>query len=184
MQKKIIIGFIFLVFMTGCQKESQEWNPIFENTSFDYLNTEIERSISIIDEASSETLKDNDEALQEKLRQAKSRLLELKGYYLPLTTIRHKIYDAERFYKLKDIKKTENLLNDSKSILKTVDSAAKNQEFDKVILELESMIDKTILSLDDKPGSTTYNNMKTLGEHINLMLAKGDLVLSGVEFSR
>jgi hypothetical protein len=184
MQKKIILGFILLAFMTGCQKESQEWNPIFENTSFDYLYTEIERSISIIDEASSETLKGNEGAINEKLNQAKNSLLEIKGYYLPLTTVRHKIYDAERFLKLKEIKKTENLLTDSKSILKSIDSAAKNQVFDKVILELESMIDKTILSLDDKSKSTTYNNMKTLGEHINLMLSKGDLVLSGVEFSR
>ena len=52
-----------------------------------------------------------------------------------------------------------------------------------MILELESMIDEAILSLDDKSGSATYSKMKTLGEHINLMLEKGDLVLSGIEFS-
>ncbi len=179
----IISGFILLS-LIGCNKENQEWNPIFENTSFNYLNTEIERSISIIDEASSESLKENGDAVQEKLHQAKSRLLELKDYYVPLTTVRHKIYDAERFYKLNNIKKSESLLNDSKSILKTVDSAAENQVFDKVILELESMIDAAILSLDDKSGSTTYDKMKTLGEHINLMLEKGDLVLSGIEFNK
>jgi hypothetical protein len=183
MRKNIIFGFILLA-LIGCQKEDREWNPIFENTGFNYLNTEIDRSISIIDEASSENLKDTGESLQEKLHQVKNRLLELKDYYVPLTSVRQKIYDAERFYKLKNIKKSENLLNESKSILKTVDSAAENQVFDKVILELESMIDKVILSLDDKSGSTTYNNMKALGEHINLMLEKGDLVLSGIEFNK
>ena len=183
MRKNIIFGFILLA-LIGCKKETQEWNPIFENTSFNYLNTEIERSISIIDEASSETLKDNRESLQGKLHQVKSRLLEIKDYYIPLTTVRQKIYDAERFYKLEDIKKSEKLLNDSKSILKTVDSAAKNQVFDKVTLQLESMIDEVILSLDDKSGSITYSKMKTLGEHINLILEKGDLVLSGIEFTK
>ena len=183
MRKNIILCFILLT-LIGCKKENQEWNPVFENTSFNYLYTEIDRSILIIDEASSDTLKDNEESLQEKLHQAKSTLLELKDYYIPLTIVRQKIYDAERFYKLKDIKKSENLLSDSKSIIKTIDTATKNQVFDKVILDLESMIDAVILSLDDKSGSTTYGKMKTLGEHINLMLEKGDLVLSGIEFNK
>ena len=182
MRKNIFLGFILLA-LIGCQKEDQEWNPIFEKTSFNYLYTEIDRSISLIDEASSVTQKDTEDSLREKLNQAKSSLLEIKSYYLPLTTIRHKIYDAERYLKLNDVKKSEKLLNDSKSILKTVDSAAKNQVFDKVILDLESMIDKVILSLDDKSRSATYNNMKTLGEHINIMLEKGALVLSGVDFA-
>jgi len=182
MSKYIILGFI-LTALIGCQKDKQEWNPIFENTSFNYLYTEIDRSISLIDEASSESSKENGASLKEKLHKARSRLLELKEYYVPLTTVRQKIYDAERFYKLEDITRCENLLNNSKSILKTVDSAAKNQVFDKVVLELETMIDAVILSLDDKSGSTTYSKMKALGEHMNLMLEKGDLVLSGIEFS-
>ena len=114
----------------------------------------------------------------------KNKLFELKNYYVPLTAIRQKIYDAERFLKLKKLKKAEDLLNDSKSILKAVDLTAKNSVFDKVVLELESMIDEAILSLDDSSKATTYNKMKTLGEHINLMLSKGDMVLSGIEFNR
>ena len=183
MRKNIIFGIILLA-LIGCQKESEEWNPIFENTSFNYLSTEIARTISIIDEASLDRLEDNGKTLEEKLHQAKDRLLGIMDYYIPMTTVRHKIYDAERYYKLKDIKRSEKLLNDSKSILKTIDSAAENQVFDKVVLELESMIDEVILSLDDKSGSTTYSKMKTLGEHINLILEKGDLVLSGIEFRK
>lgn len=183
MRKNIICCFILLA-LVGCKNDHQEWNPVYENTSFNYLDTEINRTISIIEEASSETLKGNEESLQGKLLQAKKRLLEIKDYYVPLTIVRQKIYDAERFYKLEDFEKSEKLLNDSKSILKTVDSEVENQVFDKVILELETMIDAVILSLDDKSASTTYNNMKTLGEHINLMLEKGDLVLSGIEFSK
>lgn len=182
MKIRYLLVCLFLVF-TGCQKEDSEWNPIFEDTSYNYLYTEVDRSLVIIDKISSETAQDNTEDLQARLSEVKNRLLELKDYYIPLTTIRQKIYDAERFFKLKDYKKSENLLNDSKSILKKVDLAVKNKVFDKVILELESMIDEVILSLDDNSGKVTYNKMKRLGEHINLILSKGDMVLSGIELN-
>lgn len=120
MLKKILCCLVFLS-LISCQKESREWNPVFEDTSFEYLHTEIDRSLSLIDETSREVEKNNAEPVQKKLNQVRSRLLEIKDYYIPLTTVRQKIYDAERFYKLKDIKKSEKLLNNSKRLLKTVD---------------------------------------------------------------
>ena len=183
MLKKILSGIILLT-LIGCQKESSEWNPVFEYTGFDFFYTELDRSLSVIEEASSDAESGNMEAVQEKLHQVRNRLLEMKDYYVPLTTVRQKIYDAERFFKLGNLKESATLLNDSKSILKTSDLTANNKVFDKVVLELESMIDEVILSLDDHSEPNTYNKMKTLGEHINLMLSKGDLVLSGVEFER
>ncbi len=182
MLKKVLLIILLLVF-TGCEKENTEWNPVFEDTGFDYFYTEIDRSLSIIDELSAGTENSDSVLMQAKLSQVKGRMLEIKDYYIPLTTIRQKIYDAERFYKLKNSQKSEKLLSDSKSILKTIDLATENRVFDKVVRELESMIDKVILSLDDPSGSSTYSNMKILGEHINMMLARGDMVLSGVEFS-
>jgi hypothetical protein len=56
--------------------------------------------------------------------------------------------------------------------------------FDKVILDLNSMINEVIITLDEGSKLNTYNKMKTLGEHINLMLYRGDLVLSGIEFDK
>ena len=182
MLKKILLVFILLA-LAGCQKENSEWNPIFEDTDFDYLYTEIGKALSTIDEMSSgaEELMETE---QNKLSLVRERLLEMKDYYVPLTSIRQKIYDAERFFKLKNISKSEGLLNESKSILKTVHLTTKNEVFDKVILELESMIDKVILSIDDKSELNTYDNMKMLGEHINLMLSRGELVLSGIELKK
>jgi hypothetical protein len=46
------------------------------------------------------------------------------------------------------------------------------------------MINEVIISLDEDSKLNTYNKMKTLGEHINLMLYRGDLVLSGIEFDK
>ena len=183
MLKKYLSAFILLA-LFGCQQEKYEWNPIFEETNFDYLKTNIERSLSLIDDACSEANKNKAGSVQEKLSRAKNRLLQIKDYYVPLTTVRQKIYDAERYLKLNNIKKTEKLLKDSKSIITSLDLTTRNKVFDEVILDLNSKIDKVINSLDEDSKLDTYNKMKTLGEHLNLMLSRGGLVLSGIEFDK
>ncbi len=183
MSKKYIIFFILLaVAVIGCQKEKEEWNPVFEETGFNYFYKDIDRSLSLIDEAYQESEKGNQEAVQTNLNAIKHRLLEIKDYYVPLTAIRQKIYDAERFFKLKNIKKAESLLNDAKSVFATIDLKTQNKAFDKMTLDFETTINGVLLSLDKSSESDTYNKIKLLGEHINLMLLKGDLVLSGIEF--
>ena len=182
MLKKIILVFVLLTVM-GCQQESREWNPIFENTGFEYFYDKIDRALVSIKAAGSEAKKEDLASVQQSLSQAQKYLLEIKDYYVPLTAIRQKVYDAERFYKLENSQEAEDLLNDSKALLKLMDSAADNKAFDGVVLKLESMIDEVILSLDDGPEETTFSKMKTLGEHINLMLSRGDLVLSGAGFN-
>lgn len=183
MFKRNLLIFLLLI-LVGCQQEKTEWNPIFEETSFDYFNTNIERSLSLIDDAYLKASENKQQSIQEKLSQAKNRLLEIKDYYVPLTIVRQKIYDAERYYKLKDIKKSEKLLEDSKTIITSLDVTTKNEVFDKVILDLNSMINEVITSFNEDSKSYTYNKMKTLGEHVNLMLARGGLVLSGIEFDK
>ena len=183
MFKKYLLVFILLI-LFGCQQEKYEWNPIFEETNFDYFKADIEGSLSLIDDAYSEANKKKEESIQEKLYQVRNRLLKIKDYFIPLTTVRQKIYDAERYFKLNNIKKSEKLLNDSKSIIRSLDLTTKNMMFDKVILDLNSIINEVIISLDEDSKLNTYNKMKTLGEHINLMLYRGDLVLSGIEFKK
>ena len=183
MFKKYLLVFILLI-LFGCQQEKYEWNPIFEETNFDYLKTNIELSLSLIDDAYSEANKNKEESIREKLHQAKNRILEIKDYYVPLTTVRQKIYDAERYLKLNNIKKSEKLLKDSKSIITSLDMMTKNEVFDKVILDLNLMINEAIASLDEDSKLNTYNKMKTLGKHVNLMLFRGDLVLSGITFDK
>ena len=66
MFKKYLLAFILLI-LFGCQQEKYEWNPIFEETDFGYFKTNIERSISLIDDAYSEANKDKEESIKEKL---------------------------------------------------------------------------------------------------------------------
>lgn len=181
---KIKLSFFILLILFGCQQDKQEWNPIFEETSFDYFNVNVERSLSLIEDAYSEANEIKQESIQKKLFQAKNRLLEMKDYYVPLTVVRQKIYDAERSYKLNNIEQSGKLLADSISILSSLDVTTKSKNFDKVILNVNSMINAVISSLDEGSTSNTYQKMKTLGEHVNLMLSRGDLVLSGIEFEK
>lgn len=183
MFKKIAVGLVFLILL-GCQQEKAEWNPIFEETSFEYFNSHIERSLALIDSASSEADRGNEDAAQEKMEQAKNSLLQIKDYYIPLTMVRQNIYDAERYFKLKDIKKAEKLLNDSISMVTSLDVTTKNTIFDKVILDLTSMTRDVMTSLNEGSKTDTYTKMKALGEHVNLMLSRGDLVLSGIKFDK
>ena len=183
MLKKILFVLILLILFC-CQQNNYEWNPIFEETNFDYFNTSIERSLLLIDDAYSEANKNKQQSIQEKLYQAKNSLLEIKDYYVPLTIVRQKIYDAERYFKLNNTKNLRKLLKDSKSIITSLDLTTKSESFDKVILDLNSMINEVILTFDERSTLNTYNKIKILGEHVNLMLYRGDLVLSGIEFKK
>lgn len=180
MLKKYSLAFIIL-FLFSCHQEDNEWNPIFEDTSFNYLKTNVERSLSMVDDAYSEAKYSNEASIQEKLLKAKNRLIELKDYYIPLTTVRQKIYDAERYLKLNATNDSMKQLIDSKTIIESLGMMTKNTVFDKVLLDLNSMIDEVIISLRDDAKRNTYNRMKTLGEHLNLMLYRGDLILSGID---
>jgi hypothetical protein len=179
---KLKLSVFILLILFGCRQDKQEWNPIFEETGFSYFNTTLERSLSLIEDAYSEAGEIQRESLQEKLTRAKHSLLEIKDYYVPLTVVRQKIYDAERSYKLNDVKQAEKLLADSISILSSLDVTTKSETFDKVILQLTSRVNAVISSFNDGSKPDTFNKMKTLGEQVNLMLSRGDLVLSGIEF--
>jgi flagellin-specific chaperone FliS len=183
MFKKIVFVSVVLI-LWGCQQEKSEWNPIFEQTNFNYLNASIERSMALIEEASSEADNKRTEAIQEKLDKVRNQLLAIKDYYIPLTTVRQKIFDADRYFKLNRKEETERLLNASKAIIASLDLTVKNEVFDKVIIDLDAMIEEAIASLDENSKQNTYNKMKKLGEHVNLMLNKGELVLSGIEFDK
>lgn len=183
MSKIKLTAFIFLI-LFGCQQDKNEWNPIFEETNYDYFNANIERSLKLIEEAYSEADEIKHESIKATLSESKNRLLELKDFYVPLTNIRQKIYDAERSFKLNNVEQAEKLLTDSISILSSIDGTAKNKNFDKVVLNLNSMINDARYSLKTESKLNVYNKMKALGEHVNLMLVRGDLVLSGIEFKQ
>ena len=76
------------------------------------------------------------------------------------------------------------MLKDAKAIISSLDTLTKSDVFDNVIVDLDTMILQVITALDDRSKDTTYQKLKVLGNHTNLMLEKGELVLSGVVFDK
>lgn len=64
MFKKYLLALILLILL-GCRQNNSEWNPIFEDTGYDFLENNIERSLSLIDDAYTE-LKIGKEVLYKK----------------------------------------------------------------------------------------------------------------------
>ena len=183
MVKKYLPVLVFLL-VFGCGQEKSDWNPVFEETEFDYLKTNLERSLALIDEVVLEAGDNQANSAVEKIEMVKSRLLELKDYYIPLTTVRQNVYDAERYFKLKDKQKVQRLFSNSKSIITALQATTRNQRFDKVTGDLNDMIDAVVTAMEKDSNAATNAKMKQLAEHINLMLTRGDLVLSGIEFEK
>lgn len=178
MLKKSLIALVILMF-SGCQPQEREWNPVFEDTHFNYFNTRLEKSLALIDEVDTNQA-DN---MQENLGLIRQQLLKLKDYYVPITTVRQDVYDAERYLKIRDIKKAKDLIMHSRSTVASLLTHTKNPVFDKVVVDLTSLIDETLAGLDDDVD-TAYTRLKTLGVHVNQMLYKGELILSGIEFEK
>ena len=179
MFKKLLIALALLIF-SGCQPQERDWNPIFEDTHFNYFNNRIEKSLALVDEL----VRSPEGVLQENLELIRQQLLKLKDYYVPITTVRQEVYDAERYLKIKDTGKAKELLRRARSKVISLLGSTDNSVFDKVVVELTSMIDETLASLEHNDVDTAYIRLKTLGAHVNQMLYKGELVLSGTEFEK
>jgi len=171
---------LVILMFSGCQPQERDWNPIFEDTHFNYLNTRIEKSLALVNELAVGP----EAARQETLVLIRQQLLKLKDYYIPITTVRQEVYDAERYLKIKDMEKAKELLRRGRSKITSLLSNTDKSVFDKVVVDLTSMIDETVFSLDHDDVDTAYTRLKALGAHVNQMLYKGELVLSGTEFEK
>uniref|UniRef100_UPI0006CFEEBB hypothetical protein n=1 Tax=Desulfosarcina cetonica TaxID=90730 RepID=UPI0006CFEEBB len=170
---------LLVVILSGCGQEPQEWNPVFEATNFDAIKTEVDRSLALMDAAYGEATQTDAIDMLEKIDQARQRLLALKDYYLPLTTVRQTIYDAERYLKLDRRDKARQLIEKAQGIVASLGMVTQNAVFDKIVIELKTMLDEVVAAMNRTSTSDSYQKIKLLGEHVNLMLVKGDLVLSG-----
>nr|WP_320192864.1 hypothetical protein [uncultured Desulfobacter sp.] len=179
MLKKSLIAIVLLM-ISGCQPQEREWNPIFEDTHFNYFNARIEKSLALVDEL----VGNPEESPQENLELIRQQLLKLKDYYIPITTVRQDVYDAERYLKIKDTEKAKELLMHGRSTVASLLSGTDNPIFDKVVVDLTSAIDETLASLNHNDVDAAYTRLETLGAQVNQMLYKGELVLSGIEFEK
>ena len=176
----ILLASVFILF--ACDTRQQPWNPIFEATSFRYLDHSIASALASIDSAEARLRENRPADAAEALEKTKQICLALKDYYIPLTEIRHQIYDADRFFYLGETDRTKHSLETSRQIIIEVNRFAEGAPIHSALRDLVSMIDGCILSLDENTGAAN-NLLKNLGHKVNLMLIKGGLTLSDMTFS-
>ena len=112
------------------------------------------------------------------LLHAKQALLSLKEYYIPLTIVRQLVYDADRFFYMKNNIEAEKRLTAARKIIENMASLFGSDDFGKVFEELIVMIDTCMMHMDNPPGRE-FKSLEILGSKVNLMLLKGELELSG-----
>ena len=169
------------IILVSCESNQTPWNPVFEPTDFGYLQNSVTSALNQIDAAQADLNASGDAKGHEALAGARQTLINIKDYYIPLTTVRQIIYDAERYYHLKNTDKAEKNLKQARAIVEEMDQASDTDSFDKAMEQLMLRIDDCILSLNDKP-EVAYQKFKELGTKANFMLIKGELVISGVKF--
>lgn len=181
LKKIVYISILTLLILPSCKYTKQPWNPIFEETHFFYFENSVKQALSEINDAERNFKTDRDQEGYESLGKAKQIFLALKGYYIPLTEVRQIIYDADRFFHLKSIDEAKKHLEEARKILFKMDQYSESEGFDNALEKLTIMTDECLFSLEEK-SENSYEKFKILANEVNLMLVKGELVLSNVTF--
>ncbi len=168
--------------LSGCQepKEHQPWIPVLEDTGFTYLESTVTEALKDLDRASKKLDAGYSAQAQKSLKQTRRWLLKLQHYYLPMTEVRRLVYDADRLYYLKRVEETEGNLDKAKKLLVQIGHTA-DPSLQKITTEVLLAIDDLVLALENSPGKVPDSFAK-LGERINMMLLKGELLLAGATF--
>ena len=183
MGRKILFVLpVVILILFACDTRQQPWNPVFEDTSFRYLENSIQIALETLNKAENQLKENQPSDTAVSLETVTQICLALKDYYIPLTMVRHQIYDADRFYYLKEKDKAKKSLEASRLIIENINQFAEGAPIHGAFRDLIFMFDGCILSLDEKTH-TTNEKLKNLGHKVNLMLIKGGLTISDMKFS-
>lgn len=181
---RMIGACLVLLSLLGCQQRHQEetsWNPVLEPTDFIYLDDTLARGLEQIELTQEHIHAGDRDATRQNLLACRRSLLELRHYFVPLTQVRQLVYDAGRLYALHRVDAARaNLLQAGKVMAEVGNSA--DGPLQKTTGEVEIMIDRLLLALDQSPGDVP-ELLESLGHKINMLALKGDLVLAGVRFA-
>jgi hypothetical protein len=185
--KRYLLFLIPVVFLLawfgGCQlfeSTSKPWVPVFEETSFGYFNEVTQHALSSADEASKEIQAGHRDKADQKLRETVQSLLRMQRYYIPMTEVRQLVYDADRLFYLKKVDETQSKLKQARDSMIQIGNA-ESSGLSESAAEVVKMIDELLFAIENSSDSVA-THFGELGHRVNLMLIKGELILSEVEF--
>ncbi len=175
-----LFPIVFLLMSCSQEPGPKQWIPTLEKTTFIYLTDTVGKALKTVDETGNEINAGDSAQAHESLEKIRHSLLKLQFFDIPMTEFRQIIYDADRLYYLgrKDEAKN-NLKKGKKILLGIVDAvgAPAKGSINEIIQHVEEL-EIALVHSPEKVGQI----LKTLGERMNLILLKGDLVLAGTTF--
>ena len=174
----IFIGFaIHALWMND---KINPWKPVLEDTSFQYLEYSVENIIREIRTLEKDLKSSKHDSPDKTLHHTMNLLLTLENYYLPITQVRQQIYDADRLISLNQVKKAKDNLIQAENRLMRIENSNGNQVIKKAVTKLDTLVKEAILEIDG-PHEKAVAKLEAAGVEANLMLLKGELVLSGID---
>ncbi|WP_457551366.1 hypothetical protein [Desulfobacula sp.] len=174
----VVIGALF--YSLWVNDKINPWKPVLEETNFQYLEYSVKNIIKGIQKVEEDLHSSRKGQPDETLHHTMNLLLKLEYYYLPITQVRQQIYDADRLLSLNQAQKAKNNLIQAESRLSRIESSKENLVIKKAAAKLDKLIKEAILEIDG-PREQSAAKLEAAGAEANLMLLKGELVLSGVD---
>lgn len=159
------------------QKTPEPWIPVLEGTSFVYLNDPVTRAIEAAQAARERVESNQLSEAGEDLKKAMESLSGLQSYFIPMTETRQLVYDADRLFFLGHIPEAKGKLDQAKKFQREI-ADAEHHLLRKPANELFLLLDDLLLTIDEAPREAPAK-FRILGNRVNLMLLRGDLVLTG-----
>ena len=169
--------FVGFVACRLSQKTPESWIPVLEGTSFVYFSEPLSRALEATQAAKDRIASNQVPEAEEALQAAKESLSRLQFYFIPMTEIRQRVYDADRLFFLGQIPEAKRKLDQAKDLLRGIGEAERHR-LRKTADDLVLLLDELLLTIDQDPADAP-EKFRLVGNRVNLMLLKGDLVLSG-----
>jgi hypothetical protein len=191
---QIVLFSVLGLLLNACEADQKSVTglPLLEPTSFSSLENSVSQGLKEIDQVEEDLAAGKQKDAQKNLLKVRTALLELKYYFIPMTQVRQVIYDAghlqatgRQLDALAHLARADRLLGD----IETHGIGS----FHKALQELRVMIEKLRETLEQERQTTSNKDLadlsksaaaqfSELGHKANMMVIKGDLILSGVDF--
>lgn len=196
--KHITIVLACALFMlTGCQDSIVErgaWVPALEDTGFSYLKAAGDRLQASLSELQSDLSQGKVADARQEVENAQQHIRALVYYQIPITEVRQLVYDAGRLHALNRQNTMFEHLNRADHLLGTIETHG-NASLHQALQEPRLLIEKLRETLEQERQATSTKYLvelsqsaaaqfSDLGHKVNMMAIKGDLILSGIDFTQ
>lgn len=179
-----VILSLFLGNISGCrpsERTAEPWIPVLENTSFSYLKNSVSKAVKALKEAE-KRMRNSEEKYDALFQTVMDSLLTLHFYYVPMTEVRQLVYDADRLFYLGQTQQAQQKLNKAHEVLLNM-ATADGPHLEESVNDVVASIDDLSVNIQES-SDKVLEKFKEVGQRVNFMCLKGELVLSGETFWR